>query len=208
MKNVVNWLLKLTGEPPEPARPQLSDEHPFQNSGIGYSQFNELLLSLDYDRVSPGFFKYVFECEDSIETFADFRSGVERFSKKAMLQYGNFKYAYKQFAQAGYNSLEKAFSDLEPIPLERFKRHEPLVEIKKIPRSETFYLGYLTQKEIKKALESASTPEEKAEAETRSKRLKEVEAMGRFNHDLYLTYDHMDVYVATSMRRPFNFLEC
>lgn len=29
--------------------------------------------------------------------------------------------------------------------------------------------------------------------------------MGSFNHDLYLTYDHMDVYVATSMRREFDF---
>lgn len=133
MKNVVAWLFRLTGKEPEEARPPLSEETPFRK-GIGYSQFNELLLMLGYDRVSPGFFKYVFDCEDSIETFAEFRSGIERFSKKAMLQYGNFKYAYKQFAQAGYDDLQRAFCDLEPLPLERFKgRHKPLVEIKEDP---------------------------------------------------------------------------
>ena len=29
--------------------------------------------------------------------------------------------------------------------------------------------------------------------------------MGKFNHDLYLSYDHTDVYIATSMRRRFDF---
>lgn len=206
MKHLIVWLERLTGEPqPQVPRPPLPESHPFKDAGIGYSQFNELLLSLGYDRVSSGFFKYVFGDDQSIDTFTAFRSGVEKFRKKAMLKYGNFKYAYKQYAKATFEELTEAFKELEPKPVSDFRRHRSLVKVQRIKRTETPYLGYLIRKRVLSDLKNATSEGDREVAEKEKQRMEDAEKRGIANHDLYLTYDHLDVYVATSMRRPFDF---
>ena len=34
---------------------------------------------------------------------------------------------------------------------------------------------------------------------------KQMKQLGRHNHDVYLDFDHLDVYVATSMREKIDF---
>lgn len=43
--------------------------------------------------------------------------------------------------------------------------------------------------------------------ESRHARLQEVQAIATRNQDIYLTWDHMDVYFATSMRKPWEFAD-
>src|SRR5437867_9458272 len=59
------------------------------------SQFNELLLLANKDRVEVPFFKHFF-CPDSDVCFIkNLPVGVERFQRTAMLGFGNFIYAYR-----------------------------------------------------------------------------------------------------------------
>ena len=56
---VISWLEKLTGQKVVPLPDKKQDLFPreiFSAGGIGYSQFNEMLLSLGYDRISRDFF--------------------------------------------------------------------------------------------------------------------------------------------------------
>jgi hypothetical protein len=45
------------------------------------------------------------------------------------------------------------------------------------------------------------------EIENRHARLQQVQAIATRNQDIYLTWDHMDVYFATSMRKPWEFAD-
>lgn len=45
------------------------------------------------------------------------------------------------------------------------------------------------------------------EIENRHARLQQVQAIATHNQDIYLTWDHMDVYFATSMRKPWEFAD-
>ena len=63
--------------------------------GIGYSQFNELLLLLGYDRVTPEFFRMLvggdpdYSQKSSIRTVSELREAVDRVRKMALLFFGN-----------------------------------------------------------------------------------------------------------------------
>jgi hypothetical protein len=182
MNNIVPWIEKLTGQnAPLNTLPCGS----FPPGGIGYGQFNELLLALGYDRVSKDFFRYIFGSNE-VRTFRDLRIGVDGFRKKSMLKHGNFKYSFKCYRLASTHELKIAFDPLSPAdPREFTGRHEPLLKLQPISRTEAPLLGYIS---------------DPARAEKRS-----IEAKGIYNHHAYLTYDHMDVYVATSMRRSIDF---
>lgn len=56
LEETINLLVKLTGQPiPFTANIQKLEAHNLFKGGIGYSQLNELLLTLGYDRVTQGF---------------------------------------------------------------------------------------------------------------------------------------------------------
>ena len=123
-----------------------------------------------------------------------------------MLKYGNFKYAFKTLSGRTLEQIRQEFSDLEPIDIGHFSsRHSPLSEIQKIPREDTRYLGYLIQKDVKDKRKQAKSKKEKDEFQKENTKMNEAIKIGKANHERYLTYDHMDVYVATSMRIPFDF---
>lgn len=63
------------------------------DKSIGYSQFNEILLLLGFDRVSSSFFQYIVDGSieykegAAIELMNNFQQGVERFIVLALLLY-------------------------------------------------------------------------------------------------------------------------
>ncbi|MFZ3018525.1 MAG: hypothetical protein WA056_08740 [Gallionella sp.] len=180
---------------------------------IGYTQFNELLMNIGYDRVDPEFFQYL--CDppaisakengrNEISSIADLRNGITKFRELALLLYGNVKYGFKTlsinserllfFVQNAYR--ERPDSDYR-------SRFEPLVSLKKIEGKDGYLLGYISGNKIKQQLEkSPSDPELLKKAEYRNS----VIEKGRWNHNVYLTSDHLDVYVATSMREQHEFI--
>lgn len=178
-------------------------------AGIGYSQMNELLLLLGYDRISHAFFQYLVDGGTSYGPGASITSpehlseGVERFRKVALLMFGNVKYAFKTLSQND-EALEYYLELLEPIEESDFGlRHDPVLPIEEIAGEDTYYLGYLIQGEISDRLRIDPSDRWALGAEKKRKSVVEV---GMRNHEAYLASDHLDVYVATSMRAKHEYL--
>ena len=179
---------------------------------IGHSQFNELLLNVGYDRVELEFFLYL--CDPSavsknangseaISSPRDLENGIDTFRKLALLLYGNVKFGFKTLSRDSATLLffvQEAHRERSDRDFRA--RHDPLVELQKIPGNETYLLGYISASEIAQQLRES--PDD-TDALARKKRLDEVIELGRFNHQMYLTYDHLDVYIATSMRERHEF---
>jgi hypothetical protein len=230
---------------------------------IDCSQFNELLLLVHKDRVEAPFFEYFFgqNC-----TVAEIANGVAKFQRTAMLRYGNFIFAFRSLSRL---KDEAAFriqlADLGRDPaneLKRFRDRRPkLIEIDRIAREHTPYVGYLTAGQIKAEhdrCELLTTALQRVDiAADLNTYLREVESLAgaqerpvlteiiesyrkRFsaatledlkdfltdslqklaqlyatvkgvrrraiqNQNVCLTWDHMDVYFATSMRKAWEY---
>lgn len=195
----------LTGQPIPfgTNKSRFLSEPPFKNGGIGYSQLNELLLTLGYDRVLLPFFEYLFGNKPTVDSINDLETGIRNFQKHAIFLYGNVKYAFKRLSSLNRKMLKQILQSLEPLDAQYYEaRHAPLHKIKRIPGDQTYYLGYLVEKELKERILADRLNENlKQELEFAST----IKDQGRSNQDTYLTYDHMDVYVATSMRERHEF---
>jgi hypothetical protein len=168
-----------------------------------HSQFNELLLSLGFDRVSEEFFNWVFK--DFIEkrtgevSFSHLDRAVKAFQKNALYRFGNVKYAFKSLSSQSSATLSDTIEALRSRPPKEFKtRPKPIEKISPIEKTETYLLGYLYQDEVKKLYEQDKNDKKIKELRKKQKRLISV---GKENHSRYLCYDWMDVYIATSMRQ-------
>lgn len=196
----------LTGQ-----RAPLRDSIPsFPAAGLGYSQFNELLLLLGYDRVTHSFFQYIvggtleYVHGSSLASIQDLQVGVERVRQLSLLFFGNVKFGFKKLAR---DSDELSFYQeaTQPISVTQLRlRNQPIYPLSVISPAETYYLGYLVQQEIKARL--ASDPAD-ATALEESRVLERVQENGTRNHRAYLSSDHLDVYIATSMRRRHEYIE-
>jgi hypothetical protein len=178
------------------------------SSGLGYSQLNELLLLLGFDRVDYSFFQFLvdgtIEYKDgaSFKSFEELRSAVERFRQIGLLQ-GNVKYAFKELS-GNPEALAIQVNRMRPIPIERFAaRHAPIRPIKPISPDLTYYLGYVIEGALRARLDA--NPDDTQAVREDRQRLDVVE-MGKANHEAYLASDHLDVYVATSMRQRHEYL--
>jgi hypothetical protein len=177
---------------------------------IGYSQFNEILLLLGFDRVSDDFFQFLvkneidFESESlSIDSVEMLQDGIERFIKLALLFYGNIKFAFKELS-SNESILYDRLEFLKPISdIEYKKRHNPVFEIDDIEADKTYYLGYLIEDKIKEELKK--NPENKVYKDISQERKEYVEK-GKKNQTAYLASDNLDIYVATSMRLEHEFI--
>lgn len=180
------------------------------DDGIGYSQFNELLILLGFDRVNEGFFNFLSEDDmyteiesPSINSIEEFNKAIDRFTELALLFYGNLKFAFKVLSK----DEEILFDRLESrdqVEVKTYKlRHNPIIDVEPIPKDKTFYLGYLINKEINKRFEKE--PENAELKRIITERLKYVE-IGKRNQIAYLVSDNIDVYVATSMRFEHEFV--
>jgi len=177
--------------------------------GLGYSQFNELLLLLGYDRVNSSFFQYIgdgttdYRPGSAIVSLDQLRAGVERFRKVALLFFGNVKYAFKNLSRDS-EELDFWLQSLTPRDESSFtNRHDPVQPVTTIRGEDTFYLGYIVQRELKRKLEENGSDPEALHAE---KTRLEVVQTGIRNHEAYLASDHLDVYIATSMRERHEYL--
>lgn len=160
---------------------------------FGHRQLNEVLLLLNERIVTKGFFELLASLgkgrqSESI-TFDDFPGRVQEFRKLAMLKYGSFRFAYN-FLSAQEDPKEHLKDWLRKSPdlVREFKsRQRPLCEVEEISIENIHHIGYLSSTQKNKAVR------------------KKIRAIGRRNFDTYLTWDYLDVYVATSMRRPFEY---
>lgn len=182
----------------------------FQDGGIGYSQLNELLLAHGLDRVSASFFQYLVDGSKSyrphsvIDSIVGLEEGIKRFRMAAILKFGNVKYAFKFLSRLDEMDLYAELEATEPRPVSEYSdRHEPVYPIDPIGPERTFYLGYIVEAEINRKLSENSSDQEALRQQ--QERVKVV-SQGIRNHNAYLTSDHMDVYVATSMRQPHEYL--
>ena len=177
--------------------------YPFKSGGLGYSQFNELLLTFGYDRVTKDFFKWVFEDDASIASLDELKRGVDKFCKISMILYGHIKYGFKLLSQMEKSAIKKELKSIKPLKESHYtNRHEPLHEISPIPPKEAYYLGYIIEGEIDKELKK--NPENE-EYKKKKENMEDYRQIGKKNHDYYLVSDHMDVYIATSMRERSEF---
>ncbi|MCK4827212.1 hypothetical protein KA005_66395, partial [bacterium] len=177
--------------------------------GLGMSQFGELLLLMGFDRIKAAFFQYLVdgtaECKPNvcIKSFGQLEEGVERFQKLSLLAYGNVKHSFKTLS-SNPSLLWEFVNSWKPIDPEIYKnRHKPILPVNPIDSKETYFLGYIVKDELKKRLEE--NPNDKEASEAEEKRLKIV-GQGTRNQEAYLVSDHLDVYVATSMRNRQEFL--
>ncbi|MCI0351856.1 MAG: hypothetical protein L0Z53_20745 [Acidobacteriales bacterium] len=208
--NVVSGLLaKLTGQEP-PLQPSANNADALlEGSGIGHSQFNEIMLLLGYDRITDAFFQYlvdgksVYQPGGALRSAEQLKHAVDRFRILAMLRYGNIKYAFKNISTLGAAELTDLLRIFEPISDEEFAtRHDPVQKLVRIPGDKTFYLGYLIKAELEERLRK--NPQDATARAQLQERSSLVEAAIQ-NHQAYLASDHMDVYVATSMRERYEF---
>jgi hypothetical protein len=175
--------------------------------GLGYSQLNELLLLFGFDRITSQFFRYLLDGKTEYEPGLAFESSeqlndaVNRFRKLAILLFGNVKYGFKILSRDV--NLRRTLLNLEPIADYKFKsRHLPILPHIEIDSKDTYLTGYLIERQIKDALSANPGNPEMLELEGR--RLQAVETAKR-NQEAYLASDHLDVYVATSMRERHEF---
>lgn len=188
--------------------------------GIDHCQFNELLLLLNQHRVSEDFF-HLFLGKDKIE-LEMLKSGIIRFRGFAMLRFGNFRFAYKTFNQKNKKEIEEILGPFFQTPDSLKKdfndRTISTLEIEKIPKDKTWYNGYISKKiyenEAKYLEELLKDKKSKIKSDEitlrnryveMGKDIKEVEKKALKNTDIYLTWDCIDVYVATSMRDKWDF---
>lgn len=195
LKDILPFFEQLAGQSANEIGEDYLNIEVFESGlGIGYSQFNEILLLLGFDRISPFFFQYLSEgnwFEDiatPIRSIPQLKEGVERFSKLALLSYGNLKYAYKTFASEPY-ILEEKIRNILPLDISEFEsRNQPLIKIDYISPDKTYYLGYIVESEINARLEK--DPDDLVAQAEIIERKKYVE-VGKKNQVAYLASDHL-----------------
>ena len=176
--------------------------------GLGYSQLNELLLLAGLDRITHSFFAYLlkdspdYEPGMAFESFAQLEAGINRFRTAALLAHGNVKFAFKSLSR-DEAALRNDLEAWKPIGTESFEsRHEPLLPLQNIAPEEAYLTGYVIESELRARL---TDPNDQAAHDTEKRRQRVVQVAIR-NQAAYLASDHLDVYVATSMRARHEFI--
>ena len=176
---------------------------------IGFSQFNELMLIFGFNRVSRNFFQFLVDYQLNIDSektrlegLDELEEGVNRFLSIALLFFGNVKHAFNLLSR-DVRAFDFYLSSTAEIPSEAYtKRNTPIIEILEVSPEETYYLGNLVQKNIYERVEKNS---DDAEAQMLLEKVKQITPIGNRNQNAYLASDHLDVYVATSMREKHEF---
>jgi hypothetical protein len=194
---------------------------------ITFNQLNELLLMFNQDTLGKDFFTYFF-ANNGI-SLNDLKIGIVKFQGYAMLIFGNIKYAFKMLSNKLLAEIQfqllpysKTSSDLL---VEFENRPKKMLEIERIPKEKTWLVGEVSAgnikaegKILKQVMELVANKsqfdfKENAlnefagrllEYETEEKHIQEI---ARKNTDIYLTWDYMDIYFATSMRNTPEFEE-
>lgn len=200
-------------------------------NGINYQQFNEILLLLGEDRVSETFFKVFFEDREKFFAISikgskkidmeEIKLGITYFRGIAMLFHGNFRHCFKDYISVdSLNEFRDIMKDFSKNPKQLKKdykrRLDRAIKIKSIARENTFFNGYLSKKiydnERSKLHEKIKNGEVGLEEVLNiyndlGEQIKEIQESALYNTDVYLTWDFMDIYIATSMRNKWEFEE-
>ena len=207
VNEVKNILEKLTGQK-TPVK-IINELKIVDDTKIDYGQFNELLLLFGYDRVTPYFFQFLVDGSFSynpnsfIKNIESLEKGVENFQKIALFVFGNVNHAYKEISR-NEEKLSKCISYFYPRPIKEFKnRQNSIIALEKIEAEDTHLLGYLIKRELEEKLKNNTNSPEIVQQQ---KKMQSIIEMGKKNHYSYLISDHMDVYIATSMRLPHEYL--
>ncbi len=159
---------------------------------IGYSQFNELLLLLGFDRITKSCFQFLVDQKpdynetSKISSVEQLEKGINEFHKIAILFFANVR--------RGFNVLAKNEEDfsfylqtLSPINPDAYaQRHKPILPVDPIDPDDTYLMGYLVQNEIAKILKI--NPNDK-DAKTMERRTEEIIKRGKINQLAYLASD-------------------
>ena len=217
-------------------------------SEIKVEQLNEILLLLNQDRVSQGFFSYFFG--ESISNDSGLKAGISKFRGMALLRYANIRYAFNHLKRMSFEEIQSSLANYDTAynscTAQNLSQRPPeILGIKKIDKQRTWYLGEITGSQINKEADylakCCSNSEElnqeevseihsffdiedgdkeevkkiedglnklQPEYNTLTDELKETIKTALENTDVYLTWDFMDVYFATSMRAKSEFEEC
>jgi hypothetical protein len=195
-----------------------------QVDGINHDQFNELLLLLRQNRVSSAFFEVFFRKGQVL--LDELREAIVAFRGLAMLSYGNFTHPRRTLSRlrdAGQirERLGKWGRSCQAQDELFTGRPEKILDITEIDRNHTWLNGELAARAVRREISRLSEIYlGKAPAEERKRFLaflsylvqldstsKEVQRRALGNTDIYLTWDYLDVYVATSMRNRWEFEE-
>jgi hypothetical protein len=195
-------------------------------AGVTFQQFNELLLVLNQDRVSGAFFTFFFGDRASPLTIVQLQKGVIRFKGFAMVCFGNFRFAFRRLSTTTnspelHELLGSCCSSPESIERMYAARAEKVVDISLIAREHTWFVGEITGsivgEELKKFEEYRKAHPQIGDDQAAvdfAKRLVQmdstftsVQEIALRNTDVYLTWDHLDIYVATSMRNKWEYEE-
>ena len=150
---------KLVGEPITVNCDRFDELTFFENGTIiGYSQFNEILLLLGFDRITQSFFQYLvnqdieYKKNSTIRSMSQLEKGVTEFRKLAILLYANVKYGFKELAR-DTEEFEYQLLTLSPLDKTSFtKRHLPILKITPIKPEETYLLGYKIRDQLLESL--------------------------------------------------------
>jgi hypothetical protein len=232
-----------------------------QRRRLDLSQFNELLLLVNKDRVERPYFEHFFGRDCRVATLAN---GVEAFQVAAMLRYGNFIFAFRTLSrikdQVTFDrELGEMLNDGK-LTAEYVSRSDVLIKIEEIARQDTPLVGYLAPKQLiadaedgtlllaclkqaavkptweglatqlkavgdpgraikivdkYKKQNGAAEPKDFSDSlrqivpkiKKRADKVPTIQKVAARNQDVYLTWDHMDVYFATSMRKAWEFAD-
>jgi hypothetical protein len=197
-------------------------------AGVTFEQFNELLLVLNQDRISRPFFDFFFSeaAGNELLSVGQLQKGVIRFKGFAMVRFGNFRFAFRRLsAITSVDVLREELGECcrrsGDIEDAYGNRVEKVLDVSPIERDHTWFVGEITgsivANELKKFEEYRKDhPEIKGDEEAiefakllidTDKRFNNVQKNALRNTDVYLTWDHLDVYVATSMRNKWEYEE-
>ncbi len=162
---------------------------------FGYRQLNEVLLLCNKKIVTKEFFHFLANIDNldgqkTTITFGDFADRVNQFRILSMLQFGSFRFSYNYLCHKRNIKDEFGRWVKKPEVLEKkYKnRKEAILNIEPIEEEKLLHLGYLTGDE--------NDPE-----------VEKSRVIGEQNFETYLTYDYIDVYVATSMREKWDYID-
>jgi hypothetical protein len=232
---------------------------------IDCSHFNELLLLVHKDRIEHPFFDHFFgkDC-----TIADLPERVAEFQRVALLLYGNFVFAYRKLSRIKdskhfKDEMAQVCKDTQGELAAFHNRKPKLLEVDRISRDLTPFVGYLSARDIPADLRSCeflqaavkevghladweqlslkiekmANPSQKGSLfqivqnyrdsapqatikdldaflqisfeslTARKNQIDDVRERATRNQNTYLTWDHMDVYFATSMRKAWEYMD-
>lgn len=187
---------------------------------LNYEQFNEVLLLLNQNRISKDFFNYFFL--GGIVNSETLKNGITNFRGLSILNFGNFNFTYDRFSKIKKYDIDKYFGiyNIQRDTLEKnyATRPNPIINLKKVEKEDTWHLGYLSKtivdrekKILEYTLKECNDPKKYDEfmkiISVLEEEIEKNREIGNYNTEIYLIWDYIDVYIATSMRKNCEYEE-